>query len=116
VSTNVNSAWDGERLRRGREDMGWSRRHLAKIAGISPTNVAAYETNQKMPTLATVEKLATAVGLVVGELLNFRAEPGIEQLRLPMDQESVFDPAIVRIRPTSESLVITLESRRFRRR
>jgi transcriptional regulator with XRE-family HTH domain len=107
--------WNGERLKTARRLKNWSLRELARSADISPTNVSAYEKNEKIPKMSTLQKLAAALDIPTSELLRPAAEIAGEDLLLPLDQETVFEPAQVRIRPTSEALLITVQSRRSKR-
>ena len=92
----------------------WSLRELARAADISPTNVSAYEKNEKIPKMSTLQKLAAALDMHTSELLTPTAFSA-EDLLLPLNRETVFEPAVVRVRPTSETVLITVESRRSRR-
>ena len=58
------------RLKALRADRGLSQRALAKKAGISREYLARLETGQHDPPLSTVTKLAKALKVKVGELLE----------------------------------------------
>lgn len=58
------------RLRRLRADQGMTQEGLAKKAGISRVYVARLETGKQDPTLTTLKKLAKALKMTVGELLE----------------------------------------------
>lgn len=62
-------------LRLRRLQAGLTLEALADSAGISTSFLAYLETNKKKPSLATVAKLATALGIPVSELLNEKAVP-----------------------------------------
>lgn len=62
----------GQRLREGREKMGWSQTQVAEISGISNTNISNYERDFRKPDLQTLVHLASLYGqnldyLVKGE-------------------------------------------------
>jgi transcriptional regulator with XRE-family HTH domain len=58
------------RLKQLRADRGMSQEALAKKAGISRVFVARLETGKQDPTLTTLTKLAKALKVKVGELLE----------------------------------------------
>jgi transcriptional regulator with XRE-family HTH domain len=58
------------RLRRLRADQGMTQESLAKKAGISRVYVARLETGKQDPTLTTLKKLAKALKVKVGGLLE----------------------------------------------
>ncbi|MFI5339831.1 MAG: helix-turn-helix transcriptional regulator [Candidatus Methylomirabilales bacterium] len=58
------------RLRRLRADQGMTQESLAKKAGISRVYVARLETGKQDPTLTTLKKLAKALKVKVGRLLE----------------------------------------------
>jgi transcriptional regulator with XRE-family HTH domain len=53
-----------------RERRGWTQEQLAKQAGISRVYLARLETARQDPSLSTLEKLAKALGVKVGRLLE----------------------------------------------
>ena len=56
-------------LRRWRERRGWSLRDLGKRSGVSYVTVQRIEAGKMSPTLDTLEKLATALGITVRDLI-----------------------------------------------
>jgi transcriptional regulator with XRE-family HTH domain len=58
------------RLKKFRADQGMTQEDLAKKAGISRVYVARLETGKQDPTLTTLTKLAKALKVKVGELLE----------------------------------------------
>lgn len=58
------------RLKQLRADRGITQEALAKKAGLSRVYVARLETGKQDPSLATLTKLAKALKLKVGELLE----------------------------------------------
>lgn len=58
----------GRSVRELRERRGWSQTQLAKAAGMTQSAVARFESGGTVPTLAVLERLATAldVSLKVG--------------------------------------------------
>ncbi len=58
-----------KKLRRLREEKGYSIRRLAKAAHLHWTSVWKIETGLQEPTVATLKKLARALGVEVVDLL-----------------------------------------------
>lgn len=52
-------------LRQWRERRGWSLRELGERSGVSYVTIQRVETGTLSPTLATLEKLAAALGIPV---------------------------------------------------
>jgi transcriptional regulator with XRE-family HTH domain len=59
-----------KRLRQLRDKCRLSQRALAEKAGLSREYLARLETGRQDPTLSTLEKLAKALGVKVGKLLE----------------------------------------------
>lgn len=59
-----------ERVRTLRKAKGWSQEELAARAGIHRTFVSQIERATKRSTIDTVEKVAKALGVGCGELLD----------------------------------------------
>src|ERR1700712_1366155 len=51
------------RLKMARRQSGLKRRPLAEKAGIAPSTVADIETKQRLPTIATIVRLAAALSV-----------------------------------------------------
>jgi transcriptional regulator with XRE-family HTH domain len=58
----------GEEVRRRREALGLTGAQLATRAGLAPSAVSQIETGKRTPSSTSVIKLATALGLEVGDL------------------------------------------------
>ena len=58
------------RLKELRKRRGWSQEQLAKKARVGRPNLARLETARQDPTLRTLEKLAKALGVKVGRLVE----------------------------------------------
>lgn len=52
-----------EAVRTRREELGWSQRRLAELAGMSQPGIARFEAGGTTPTLPLLERLAAALGL-----------------------------------------------------
>jgi transcriptional regulator with XRE-family HTH domain len=57
-------------LRRLRLSKGWSQEEFAHQAGLHRTYVSDLERGARNPTITVVDKLAVALGVPVGALLN----------------------------------------------
>jgi transcriptional regulator with XRE-family HTH domain len=73
----------GEEIRRRREEQGLTGFQLAVKAGMTPSAVSQIETGKRTPNSASVVKLATALGVEVGELYPKAQEP------LPFDESLI---------------------------
>lgn len=58
-----------KKLQRLRQQKGYSIRRLAKASRLHWTTVWKIETGQQTPTVATLKKLARALGMEVADLL-----------------------------------------------
>jgi transcriptional regulator with XRE-family HTH domain len=58
------------RLKQLREAKGWSQARLADEAGVTREYIARLETGRHDPPLSRVEKLANALKVPIGRLLN----------------------------------------------
>jgi transcriptional regulator with XRE-family HTH domain len=65
----------GEEIRRRREEQGLTGFQLAVKAGMTPSAVSQIETGKRTPNSASVVKLATALGVEVGELYPKAQDP-----------------------------------------
>jgi transcriptional regulator with XRE-family HTH domain len=68
-------------IRQARERAGFTKTALGKAAGTSPSAVIAYETGQRSPTVATLDRLLAACGLQVRAVL----EPYLADLDAAVD-------------------------------
>ncbi|MCX5859792.1 MAG: helix-turn-helix transcriptional regulator, partial [Proteobacteria bacterium] len=64
----------GERIRRFRQDQKLSIQKLAEIAGVSPAGIYKIETDGMIPSVATMIRIAHALGHKVGEVLDETVE------------------------------------------
>ena len=56
------STWAGNLIRLARHDAGLSQRELARLAETSQGAIAAYESGQRSPSLATLVRIVRAAG------------------------------------------------------
>ena len=59
----------GERIREARKKKGWSQVKLGKALEVSQQMIAQFENSKKSPKVETLEKIAKALDVPVGELL-----------------------------------------------
>lgn len=76
----------GDRLRKLREQMGFTQTDLGAKAGIAAASVSHFETGQRLPSLESLMKLADALGVSVDTLLG----------RAPTAPASEMDPIFLR--------------------
>lgn len=57
-------------LRAARARLGWSQERLASVAGLDRSYVGDIERGAVSPTLQTLEKLSTALGIPASELIR----------------------------------------------
>ena len=60
----------GSMIRRIRTDCGWTRRRLARRAGLSERYLGILETGGNVPTLTTILELTEVLGADVGEIMR----------------------------------------------
>lgn len=69
--TRMLRAMDGKRIWELRRERGWRAEDLAERSGVAYRTIAGLESGEnKRPQLATLEKLARALGVEVAELLR----------------------------------------------
>lgn len=59
-----------QNLRQLRQDKGWSQEAFADEAGLHRTYISDLERCARNPTISVVDKLATALGVTPGRLLD----------------------------------------------
>ena len=64
------SARFGPVIRQLRDSRGWSQEHLAGLADLNRSYMGEIERSAAMPSLATAEKLAHALGVPLSELIS----------------------------------------------
>lgn len=60
----------GQKLRQERHRLGWTQEELAEKTGLHPAYIGQIERNTKKVSLATVERLTTALGISPSALLD----------------------------------------------
>jgi transcriptional regulator with XRE-family HTH domain len=82
------------RLKRLREQRGWSQATLAERAGVSRPYLARLETARQDPRLSTLEKLAKALGVPVARLLQ--PENYMDEIRAELAKDPALRRAVAR--------------------
>ena len=59
-----------ERVKARRREKGWSQEELGHRAGLHRTFISQVERDLKNTTIYSVEKIANALGVTIGELLD----------------------------------------------
>ncbi|MGD8623090.1 MAG: cupin domain-containing protein [Anaerolineae bacterium] len=86
----------GTRIRNLRGERGLSLRALSEIAEVSPNTISLIERGETSPSVSTLQRLATALGV---QITNFFAEP-------PERSKVIFTKADRRIRSGSASVML----------
>lgn len=60
----------GVNLRQARQQLGMSQEQVAELSGVHATEVSRIEAGKRDPRVSTVERLARAVKLKPGQLLD----------------------------------------------
>ena len=60
----------GKRVRRLRKERGWTQDYLAVHTGLGRPSISNLETGKKEPCLRSIEILADAFGLSLGQLMR----------------------------------------------
>lgn len=83
---SAESARIGDRIRRLRKRKEVSVRRLANLTGLSPSYVSSLERSLSTPSVASLQKLAAALGTNVPTLLGERPDPQASPLVRPQDR------------------------------
>ena len=79
----------GSRLRKAREDKGYSRAKLGQICGLTDRAIQNYENGSRSPKTEITQKLAAALDVSVDYLVN-----GTEEINLTEeDQQEILEKA-----------------------
>jgi len=80
----------GAHVRELRRERGWAQQELAARAGLSRNFVAQIERGESTPTVATVQRLASSLGVTAGELLDPpSAAPPAELVGVPLVADTI---------------------------
>jgi transcriptional regulator with XRE-family HTH domain len=61
----------GDKLRRLRKNRKLTQMQLADLIGIAPCQISLYESNDRLPSITTLEWLCEFFGITASELLGF---------------------------------------------
>ena len=70
MKTDINIAF-GKRVAELRKELGLSQEKFAFKCDIDRTYIGTIERGEKSPTLNTIQKIATALGISISELLKY---------------------------------------------
>lgn len=65
----------GGRIRRLRQEKGWTQRELARRVGIKPSGISKYERGTYQPGLAALKSIAEALGTTTDHLVGSEPVP-----------------------------------------
>jgi transcriptional regulator with XRE-family HTH domain len=88
----------GKRIAERRKGLGWTQDRLAERMGVDAETISRFERGAHLPSLPTLERLATALRVEIGELLSRKAIPKLDSqtsLDAWMDGLSVEDRGFV---------------------
>jgi len=71
----------GEQLRKERESQGLTAEAVAKACGISRSHVTLIENGQRLPGKKNISKIADALGIKAGVVLNWYLENITQKMR-----------------------------------
>ncbi len=60
----------GQRVRKFREQKGWSQEDMAEYSGLHRTYISGIERGTRNPTVTIVAQLANALNVTLGDLLD----------------------------------------------
>jgi transcriptional regulator with XRE-family HTH domain len=60
----------GQRVRKYREQKGWSQENMAEYSGLHRTYISGIERGTRNPTITIVAQLAAALNITLGDLLD----------------------------------------------
>ncbi|MGE0409484.1 MAG: helix-turn-helix domain-containing protein [Amphiplicatus sp.] len=75
-------------LQRLRREKGWSQEDLAEESGLHRTYVSGIERRKRNPTITVVDRLAVALKVPMGALLDAPPRPGSRPIRSKMRRPS----------------------------
>ena len=79
----------GDRIRDLRKKMGMTQEEFAEIADMHRSAIAKYEGGTLMPKAASLEKLATALGVSMSYLMTGEQDPPLPSNAYPLDDQAV---------------------------
>jgi transcriptional regulator with XRE-family HTH domain len=91
-----------EKIRSARSDLGWTLQQLGAASGVSPSMISQIERGLANPTLAVAYRLAHALGLSLGDLVDSQEpEKRVEVIRSHDPQFLFRDDKACRVRTLS---------------
>lgn len=71
---------NGERIKRRREELGYSQTDLARMIGVSPPAVSQFESGTRFPSSSVLVRLADALKVTMEYLLGKKVDLDIEDM------------------------------------
>ena len=65
----------GRRAARLRRERGWTQEKLAEVVGVEPVTISRWERGHRGMSVATLARLADALGIQLADLLDIEREP-----------------------------------------
>lgn len=76
----------GERIKKRREELGYSQTKVAELTGVTPAAISQFESGTKLPSIQVLTKLANALRVTTEYLLGKKEDLDIEDV---LQDESV---------------------------
>ena len=121
-------------LKQWREERGLTQKELSEHSGIPRPNLVALEQGRRECTVSTLRRLAHALSLSAGELLDKLPKRKIQRdlsrhetdkiarkmmgqaIRLPVVLETIFNQAMIEAKPLLRAAHIRTDSKRLKKR
>jgi transcriptional regulator with XRE-family HTH domain len=87
----------GGRIRKLREDRGWTQEELAQAVAIEPATLSRYETAKKTFPLDVLRRIAASLRVPLGQLIVEGAPPGAPKLADAPSYDRHADPRHVEL-------------------
>ena len=60
----------GDRIRKRRQELGWTQSRLAQALGVTPQHISIVEQDKRAPSLSSLTKLAQELGVTLDYLIT----------------------------------------------
>ena len=97
----------GMKIRETREKLGMSLRKLAKEVGVSPSFISQVEQSKAQPSINSLQKIATVLGISVGNLMGEKTAV-VRSSKKKADYSQFAGVEVKRLVPNAASLEPTL--------
>ncbi len=82
----------GKKIKKLREERGWSKGRLATQAGVTPSYIPILENGQKCPTVETLDAICFAFGITLADFFTDKEDPLMDKVSsLTMQQRRLLN-------------------------